>query len=426
MNLSEDYNLCIMSLHERAKFDSKSINSGDKKHSHWNGKKLLQRIANVGKIQKNKIYHSEDPKLVKEGQNRFNTVTDVTKTVHRTPKITATHIDRSKIKPAVINAERSKIKSAAINIERSKIKSVTTKEILTDKKLNANILQGIVKVKREFDADIPSVNAMCSSEKDSVWIGCWNRTPISRLTCNDRIETKEQYDTPCSDMTILPSGDVLFTRFGDCAIKQLSRKDGKITTFRGCMPLYPEGIHATKSGDILVTVVDETSFLVNKSTKRKLIRMTSTGKAIQDIEYGHHRLKLFILPYRVTENVNGDMCVVNRTGKFLGQIVVLDSEGNLKFTYDGNPNLPCTDFIPMGIACDNNGCIIVTDPNDYSIHILDQTGNLIQYLASTKIGISPPVSICVDRSGVLWVGCIAEQGKDGKQSTNKSKVYALC
>jgi hypothetical protein len=71
MTLSEDYNLYIMSLQERAKFDSKSINSGDKKHSYWNGKKLLQKITNVGKIQKNKIYHSEDPKLVKQGQNRF-------------------------------------------------------------------------------------------------------------------------------------------------------------------------------------------------------------------------------------------------------------------------------------------------------------------------------------------------------------------
>ncbi|XP_052066843.1 uncharacterized protein LOC127706338 [Mytilus californianus] len=387
-----------MNPQEKTKFASFFKKSTDKTSSIWNRKKILQKITNARKLQKNKVSNFETQKQTREGPSRFRAVVHVTKAaVYRAPKLLSINLDTPRVKPEVKTTE-------------------------TTTKLKTNILQGVIDKKHEYDADIPSVNAICCDEKNSVWIGCWNRSPVRSLACNDKIQSKEQYDMPVSDMTVLSSGDILFTKFGDCAIKKLSRKDGTISTFRGCMPLFPEGIHVTRSGDILVTVVDASNFLVTKTTTRKVIKMNDSGKLIKEIEYGSHGLKLFILPYRVTENVNGDICVVNRTGVYLGQIVVLDKEGNLKFTYDGNPSQPCSDFIPMSIACDNNGCIIVADPSDFAIHILDKTGILIQYLNSFKIGISPPLSVCVDQKGCLWVGCMIEEGKQ----SNTSKVYALC
>lgn len=387
-----------MNPQEKAKFASFFKKSTDKTNSSWNSKKILQKITNARKLQRNIVSNSETQKPTSEGQRRFRAVVHVTKAaVYRAPNLLAINLDTPRVKPEI------------------KTTVMTTK-------LKPNILQGVIDKKLEFDADIPSVNAICCDEKNSVWVGCWNRSPVRSLTCHDKIEPKEQYDTPVSDMTVMPSGDILFTKFGDCAIKKLSRKDGTITTFRGCMPLYPEGIHVTRSGNILVTVVDASNFLVTKTTTRKVVKMNDAGKVIKEIEYGSRGLKFFILPYRVTENVNGDICVVNRTGVYLGQIVVLDKEGNLKFTYDGNPSQHCNDFIPMSIACDNNGCIIVADPSDYAIHILDKTGILLQYLNSNKIGISPPLSVCVDQKGFLWVGCMTEEGKQ----SYTSKVYALC
>lgn len=377
--------------------ETMKLQSEGRKISRWNGKRIIQKLSNAGKIHINLNKVGTESSKSREIQRRFKSIVAATRAMYRAPTVLTIDIEPSK-----------------------QTIGQRTHEHAPDGKLKRTILQGRASIKYEFQADIPSINTLCCDDNNEIWIGCWNKQPLCRLTCEDNIGLREEHDTNVSDMTLLPSGDILFTKYGDCAIKRLSCKDGKISTFKLLTPFFPEGIHANNKGEIFVTVVDETNFLVTRETTRKVVKLSETGKITKEFEYGEHKLKLFILPYRVTENVNGDICVVNRTGSYLGQIVVLDREGKSKFIYDGNPSLPCNDFIPMGIACDRNGCIIVTDPNDYSIHILDKSGILIQYLVSTVIGIDHPISVTVDRHGLLWVGSLPE-GKD----RDKAKLYAL-
>lgn len=358
----------------------------------------MQKLSNAGKLHINRNKVGPEATKSLEIQKRFRSIVAATRALYRAPTMLTIDIEPSK-----------------------QTIGQRTRDVAPEGKLKKAVLQGRVSIRYIFEADIPSINSLCSDDNNGIWVGCWNRQPLSHLMRNDdTIELKERYPTNVSDMTILPSGDILFTKFGDCAIKRISCQDGSISTFKFFMPLYPEGIHANSKGEVFVTVVDQTNFLVTRETRRKVVKISETGQIIKEIEYGDHNLKLFILPYRVTENVNGDICVVNRTSRYFGQVVVLDRDGRSKFIYDGNPSLPCNDFIPMGIACDKNGCIIVTDPSDYSIHILDKNGILLQYLVSTVIGIDPPISVTVDKYGLLWVGTLSE-GKD----RDRAKLYAL-
>lgn len=63
--------------------------------------------------------------------------------------------------------------------------------------------------------------------------------------------------------------------------------------------------------------------------------------------------------------------------------------------------------VPVGIATDSQGRILIAEIDNYSIHILDQDGHFLRYFNKVNdyylntIGIS---GLCVDSKGNLFVG----------------------
>ncbi|KAJ8299694.1 hypothetical protein KUTeg_023754 [Tegillarca granosa] len=134
-------------------------------------------------------------------------------------------------------------------------------------------------------------------------------------------------------------------------------------------PLCPYCLCLSSDGHILVTMYDQLSHDVNKTSKRLVTRMTTIGQILITYEYDNDK-RLFILPLGIDENTNKDICVVNNSSIGSGHVVILNASGRLKCRYKDR-------------KCDKFGQIVVSDLNK-KIHVLNRNGQLIKYLMTDK------------------------------------------
>jgi hypothetical protein len=160
-------------------------------------------------------------------------------------------------------------------------------------------------------------------------------------------------------------------------------------------------------GALLVTLPDcESEVYELDYYSRRLVRhMTLTGDVIHEYEYQEDgQTRLFTLPYRVKQNGNSDICIVNRTSKYTGHVVILSSSGRVRSVYHRD-NLK-KDFCPHDVECDSRCDILVTDVYNHLIHLLSPTGEFLKFLL-TKKEVHLPTVLSLFES-TLWVG--NEQG----------------
>ncbi|XP_033743911.1 tripartite motif-containing protein 2-like [Pecten maximus] len=168
---------------------------------------------------------------------------------------------------------------------------------------------------------------------------------------------------------------------------------------------YPRGLAVASDGSLLVCLMDQYSTSVTKTSKRMVARLNSQGQQVQAYEYTDGNKRLFTRPYRVVENINGDICVTDKTSMGSGRVVVLDSLGNLRFIYDGrSASAGERPFSPCGIVCDSYGRLLIADTNNHCVHIVDKHGQFVSFLLRKEDGITCPTSLVLNGEGKLWVG----------------------
>ncbi|XP_062577175.1 uncharacterized protein LOC134239043 [Saccostrea cucullata] len=247
------------------------------------------------------------------------------------------------------------------------------------------------------DNIIHSLEALC---EDSCYIGDVKSPYIEKV--NKDGEKKHKYNIDPNDMCVADTGDVYFTVSISKSISHLS-PSGSVSTVTSTDPLGPVGICQSVDGGLLVTLRDRESDLYKlESHSRRLVRyITVTGDVIHEYEYqedGHTRL--FTGPYRVTQNSNSDICVVNRTSNIRGELVIMSPSGRMKSVYRGQ-NL-AENFTPLDVVCDSRCNILVTDYNNKQIHLLSPDGEFLKFLL-TENEVNLPVRLSLYKS-TLWVG----------------------
>ncbi|XP_061179437.1 E3 ubiquitin-protein ligase TRIM71-like [Saccostrea echinata] len=156
----------------------------------------------------------------------------------------------------------------------------------------------------------------------------------------------------------------------------------------------PSGLCCTKSGDVLVC-------MGHKSTA-KIVRYNSRGEKIDEIQYDMYGNKLYDEPRFVSENVNGDICVIDWTFPDITKVV--DEHGFLRWTYDGNIKInQFVSFTPRGIATDSLGHVLISDIFNSAVHLINQDGHFISCILKQINGILRPCCIAVDKSDNMWV-----------------------
>ena len=134
-------------------------------------------------------------------------------------------------------------------------------------------------------------------------------------------------------------------------------------------------------------------------------------KKKQSYQYDKLNQRLFTVPDRITD-VNSDTVVIDRTSNDGGMVVVLGMEGNVKWIYQGHPQINTEDkpFNPCDIVTTSVGNVIVADYDNHTLHVISGGGQLLAYKVMSDKGVIYPTSFDIDKSGQLWVGCITYKG----------------
>ncbi|XP_061168978.1 E3 ubiquitin-protein ligase TRIM71-like [Saccostrea echinata] len=200
--------------------------------------------------------------------------------------------------------------------------------------------------------------------------------------------------------------DIAVTRDGDIAFSSgLSQtvyivKNGKEEELVKFLQWHPLNICITVSGELLVVVVS------TDKSQAKVLRF-SGSKLLQTIQFNDNGQPLYSCGKRVkylTENTNRDICVADSD---VGAVVVVNHAGKLQFQYRGLLTGTKREFRPFGIATDGKGHILIADPNNHCVHIIDSNGQFLCILSSF---LECPFGLSVSSSAELFVA----EGRSGK------------
>ena len=199
--------------------------------------------------------------------------------------------------------------------------------------------------------------------------------------------------------------EVVFSDSNDKTVKKVS-DDNKVETMFQTREWIIKGITGSSSGDLLVCL--------HKNDQCKVVRYSSTGTVLQEIQYDSQGQPLYQAIGYIAENVNGDIIVTdhkkviaiaeNVTGNIIVNdykkeiVIAVDKRGIFRYSYSGKDG----SFCPSAIATDSIGHVFVTDFYD-KIHMLDKDGRFMSYIVPEE-GIEAPRAVCVIGYGEIMVG----------------------
>uniref|UniRef100_A0A8W8I213 B box-type domain-containing protein n=9 Tax=Magallana gigas TaxID=29159 RepID=A0A8W8I213_MAGGI len=174
---------------------------------------------------------------------------------------------------------------------------------------------------------------------------------------------------------------VVYTGIKD--IKMISDTDTVVTMFT-TGDWEPYGVTSAASGDLLVCL--------RKDDQSKVVRYSSTGTVLQEIQYDSQCQPLYKWAYYIAENVNGDIIV---TDWKKNAVIAVDRLGIFRYSYSG--------FSSSTVTTDSVGHVIVTDYNGDKIHMLDRDGRFLRYIIPEG-GIDGIRGVCILGDGEMMVG----------------------
>ncbi|XP_052698103.1 uncharacterized protein LOC128176082 [Crassostrea angulata] len=176
---------------------------------------------------------------------------------------------------------------------------------------------------------------------------------------------------------------VVYTDPPNKSVIMISDTDTVVTMFT-TGDWMPYGVSSAASGDLLVCL--------GKDDQNKVVRYSSTGTALQEIQYDSQCQPLYKEVVYITENVNGDIIVTDSGKK---AVIVVDRLGIFRYSYSGVKS--------STVTTDSVGHVIVTDFLGNKIHMLDRDGRFLRYIIPEG-GIKNPRAVCILGDGEMMVG----------------------
>lgn len=176
---------------------------------------------------------------------------------------------------------------------------------------------------------------------------------------------------------------------------------------------------------LLVALLDneDETFQLDLKSRRLVRHVTLTGEILKEYEFNNgNRTRIFTGPFRVTQSKNTDICVINRTSKFTGEVVNFSFSGFFNFVYKGHD--PIENVNLTDVVCDCFSNVIVCNILSSKIHILSYLGNFMRYFL-TNHDIIHPVSMSLKKS-TIWIGNKQGLVKVYKYTPNDDDDEGVC
>ena len=194
------------------------------------------------------------------------------------------------------------------------------------------------------------------------------------------------------DIAVTRSGGLVYTDEDDRSINLVGGT--QIHTLIKLRVWTPLGLCSTSSGDLLVIIRSD------KEKQTKVVRFSGSTEK-QTIQWDDQGKPLYSsgrVDKCLSENRNLDICVADFDAN---AVVVVSAAGKLRFRYTGPPSTLRELFGPFGITTDSLGNILTSEPENNSIHIIDQDGNFLRFFHNC--GLQRPCGLCVDSQDNLFV-----------------------
>ncbi|XP_048741994.2 uncharacterized protein LOC125655661 [Ostrea edulis] len=285
----------------------------------------------------------------------------------------------------ILCVEFREYKATMILTTLSSLRDGGVKILLDDAKEIANISTNLTKLAKV--ACVKSDRAWLNG-KDDQMIRCVDIHGTVQDTVNSTC-----LDFP-TDITVNSQGELIYSDYMNRIVNIVRRGTNTMITLS--QGWHPMGLCCTRSDDILVS----TKTTDNHHCKIVRYQGQRVTQEIDKDERGNPIYQGGSYEVFVTENNNGDIVASDLNAK---AVVVVDRTGKVRFRY--NDKLPGGQepFSPRQIATDSMGHIIVTDPNNACLHILDESGQFIKCVDIRGLN-EWPTGLSVDSKGRLWVG----------------------
>lgn len=256
-------------------------------------------------------------------------------------------------------------------------------------------------------SDGQPIHTMVPLGESEVWMSSIsNPKQIQLVGVDGSMEKPGEFDFVIRDLAISRNGDLFMSCFDTRCIKRL-RLNGTLETFLNASPLHPQGIHMSRSGVLLACLVDSPSTdgrQIRPYSKRQLVKITKSGKVMKRLAFSID-IRLFTSPVKVAETVEEEICVIDKTAKDRGRVIVFTRNEQVKFIYTGPVGLKMEYmFCPTDLTCDIYGHVIITDANNNAIHMVDKHGQVLRVHQIGRDWIDVPHSLVVDNKGLMIVG----------------------
>lgn len=274
-----------------------------------------------------------------------------------------------------------------------------------------------------YATNLPFVQRLLTTRINSMWITCFTTTILQEMQITGKLTQIRGYnDKFVYDMAVSKTDDLLFTIRKDTQLYCLS-KTGQINVIRDFKPLLPKAIYVSDDNIIVSTRDIGDAFPLIEHSRRQIVVLHQTGKRkMTVIEYDQHNKRLFSIIGSVQMdkmgNIYGVDCV---TCNDIGRIVKVVKK-SITWIYEGNSdiNKKGKAFSPRDLTISHLGNVIVADNLTHSLHILSEEGILIKCCKMEDINIMFPLSLEINSSGILWLGC-----DTSKYSKQNAKIHKL-
>ncbi|KAK3103690.1 hypothetical protein FSP39_021068 [Pinctada imbricata] len=208
-------------------------------------------------------------------------------------------------------------------------------------------------------------------------------------------------DADCVSFVSLDNGDQIFVRMLDMRVCKMGA-DGVLNELRSTYPLSPTGVSRGAESGILVSLLDKGLPVSVPPTGGALLHLSEDGALLRKYDVDIEKTRFFPYPFKVVQNNNLDLCVVDYLRNDQTQLRVLTYDGEFKFEYNGRNLGKKLDI--SGICCDNRCRIILSDCRNHVVHLVNSEGVFLRFLLSRVDGMEYPLTPVIYRN-TLWVHC---------------------